>query len=192
MPDPEWREHFNTVYVLSNCLDFYKSNNPIFFPFEHKDVKTDIFREDGLRKVVENYSPGAQELGNQYERVEQPPEATNNETLLFEELENEVKYFNLVVPETMLEEEFQKAWLESEHSYSTEMESYPNDLNLEEFEGLFLKLNIVTLVTKIFTKILRLQVKMVALVQCTCILKTNKGMKIHKLINNLEQYITLK
>ncbi|XP_953947.1 adapter-related protein, putative [Theileria annulata] len=145
VPDPEWREHFNTVYVLSNCSDFYNSNNPIFFPFEHKDVKTDIFREESLRKVVENYSSGSIEPGSEYERVGQNPESANTETLLFEELENEVRYFNLVVPETISEEDFQTAWLECEHSYSTEMELYPNDLNVEDFEGLFAKLNIMTL-----------------------------------------------
>ncbi|UKK00625.2 hypothetical protein MACK_000699 [Theileria orientalis] len=147
--DPDWREHFNTVHLMESCQGFYSSKNPkYFFPFEHKNVPTDIFRDENIRKAVEEYSPRSVEVQIPTGTlIRQSTSMSNEDMVLVNELETEIKYFNLVNPSTIMSEEFQKIWFETENAYSSEMPAHPSEFSLDDLEVIFSTLHVITLVS---------------------------------------------
>ncbi|GFE54117.1 HEAT repeat-containing protein [Babesia ovis] len=146
LPSSSWRETFNSLDVFDYVRTQGKAPKR-FFPFAYGDVDTDVFTSS----TVADYPDTDEEDGA--DRVEQPnldsvPDITPSRTGISPmTLDDRLSTLKLVIPNTLLSEEYQKNWFESDFICQSTDETLCDvrELNVEPLEDMLFDLHIATL-----------------------------------------------
>ncbi|CDR94384.1 adaptin subunit, putative [Babesia bigemina] len=146
LPSVHWLDSFNSVHAFDE--DLSQGSSPSrFFPFTYGDVDTDILMTPAAAESPEDSSSCADSSYNTVEGYDLPGAVSTDENAAPTTLQDRLAPLHLVVPKTLLSEEFQKSWFACDAicQSTDEVASAHADVNFESLEDLLFDVHIATL-----------------------------------------------
>ncbi|GBE60453.1 HEAT repeat-containing protein [Babesia ovata] len=146
LPTTDWLESFNSLNAFEE--DLSQGSSPRrFFPFTYGDIEMDILMSPAASESPEDSASSSDSSDQSIEGYIVPDTVSANQSAVSSTLQDELGPLDLVVPKTLLSEEFQKSWFACDAicQSTDEVPSAHADMNFEALEDMLFDVHIATL-----------------------------------------------